>query len=530
MKQPTITKPGLLIRSLGLSLGVILLSQCSAPVSVRMEKPVVPAGVPAATVGIDQHLASVRASHDRILHGDSSAIPVYNYSVARLIEELERSGANPWSAPMSIAGNAAVSSLRGRCPADLDPIEFRLLPADTLEFHGEYSKHRAVVAGLGAPLVAVDPAFKIGHQELRKHQALRSLTAVVKIKGHAATLELLDPYQVESVNIGGRNTPMAANYSAAVMFGLSKARVDKLGLARLLRPSRYNDTAHLNFIQPYDPKRIPVLCVHGLQDTPASFAPLYFKLLEDPAIRKNYQFWVFSYPSGYPYPYSASLLRRELDKVKQAYPDHRDIVLIGHSMGGIISRTMVTDAGDKLWREAFGKPVDQTPIGGLSRQLLVDSLVFRNRPEVHRAVFIAAPHRGSALASNWVGRLGSRLVRLPSFMADVKNTMVSVATVDPAAMALSRAPNSVDTLSPNNRFVRAINKLPIASGVTYHTIAGDRGKGNTPNSSDGVVPYWSSHLDGAASEKIVPSGHMAHQNPEGIEEVRRILRLHLQSR
>ena len=90
------------------------------------------------------------------------------------------------------------------------------------------------------------------------------------------------------------------------MLGMSKARVDKLGLVRLLLPSRYNDTANLNFIQPYDPKRIPVLFVHGLDSTPATFAPMYFKLLQDPEIRKNYQFWVFSYPSGYPYPYSAS--------------------------------------------------------------------------------------------------------------------------------------------------------------------------------------------------------------------------------
>lgn len=475
-------------------------------------------------------LDRIRATLPGVARGDAASVRDYNFAVARLVEQIERDGIDPWSSPVKLGTASAVDTLRAVRPAGLDPVAFQLLPTDTLEFHGQYSKNQSVVAGVGAPVVAIDPAFRIGHREMRKHQPVRTLTAVVEIRGRTATLELLDPYQVEDVAIGGRKARMAADYSAAVMLALSKSRVDKLGLARLLRPSRYNDTAHLNFIQPYDPQRIPVLCVHGLQDTPASFAPLYFKLLEDPVIRENYQFWVFSYPSGYPYPYSASLLRRELDKVKQAYPDHRDIVLIGHSMGGIISRTMVTDAGDTIWREAFGRPVDRTPIGGLSRQLLVDSLVFRNRPEIHRAVFIAAPHRGSELASNWVGRIGSRLVRLPSFMADVKNTLVSVATVDPAAMALSRAPNSVDTLSPDNRFVRAINKIPIAPGVTYHTIAGDRGKGNTPNSSDGVVPYWSSHLDGAASEKIVPSGHMAHQNPQGIEEVRRILHLHLQSR
>jgi hypothetical protein len=42
--------------------------------------------------------------------------------------------------------------------------------------------------------------------------------------------------------------------------------------------------------------------------------------------------------------------------------------------------------------------------------------------------------------------------------------------------------------------------------------------------SDGVVPYWSSHLDGAVSELVVPSEHGAHRNPQAIAEVKRILK------
>ncbi len=44
--------------------------------------------------------------------------------------------------------------------------------------------------------------------------------------------------------------------------------------------------------------------------------------------------------------------------------------------------------------------------------------------------------------------------------------------------------------------------------------------------SDGIVPYWSSHMDGAESELVVPSSHSAHQNPQAIAEVKRILKLH----
>ena len=512
-------------------LAAVLLSHCTAPVSVRMEKPVAPVGAPAATVGVDHHLASIRNAHDRIRRGDDSAIPAYNYSVARLVEELERSGADPWSGTITSMGTSGTFRLKGSHPADSKPLEHKLIPTDTLDFRGEIAEEQSKVDGLGAPVVELGSIANLGHQKLRDNLPLRNLTALVRFEGDLARLELVDPYQVERVSLDGRERRLAADYGAAIMLGMSKAHVDKLGLVRLLRPTRYNDTANLNFMQPYDPKRIPVLFVHGLDSTPGTFAPMYFKLLQDPEIRKNYQFWVFSYPSGYPYPYSASLLRRELDEVKRDYPGHRNMVIVGHSMGSLISRLMVTDAGEKLWIKAFGhRPSETRSITGHSRDILLKALVFEDRKEIDRAVFYSGPHRGSMLATNWVGRTAARLVKMPGLLADTRNVILSAATADVAGLAMSSAPNSIGTLSPNNPFVREINKLPIVPRIPYHSIMGDRGKGDTPDSSDGVVAYWSSHLDGAISEKIVPSGHGSHENPEGIEEARRILRLHLQSR
>ena len=89
-----------------------------------------------------------------------------------------------------------------------------------------------------------------------------------------------------------------------------------------------------------------------------------------------------------------------------------------------------------------------------------------------------------------------------------------------------RRANGVDTLSPKSRFVNAINTIPITPGVPYDTIIGDRGRGDSPNSSDGIVPYWSSHLDGAQTEHIVSSGHSAHQDPQAIADVLHILKAH----
>jgi hypothetical protein len=119
---------------------------------------------------------------------------------------------------------------------------------------------------------------------------------------------------------------------------------------------------------------------------------------------------------------------------------------------------------------------------------------------------------------------------MPFFVASIPVHVLSSAMLPSwGTTPLKRIPNSIDTLSPRNRFVREMNKFPISPEVPYHSIIGDRGRGDTPNSSDGVVAYWSSHLDGAQSEKIVPSNHSSPLNPEAIAEVKRILLLHLKS-
>ena len=206
------------------------------------------------------------------------------------------------------------------------------------------------------------------------------------------------------------------------------------------------------------------------------------------------------------------------------------MVVIGHSMGGCISRLLITDAGDKLWMQLFKKPPEQVPLTPESRKLFSDMLIFQHRPEIGRVIFISAPLRGSELASNWFGRIGSSLVRSPVTLLKAGRDALKITTFRAGELKLKRMPNSVDTLAPTNRFVMAINKIPITPGIPYHTIMGDRGRGDAPNSSDGIVPYWSSHMEGAKSELIVPSAHGAHQNPQAIQEVRRILMLNAEHR
>ena len=128
-----------------------------------------------------------------------------------------------------------------------------------------------------------------------------------------------------------------------------------------------------------------------------------------------------------------------------------------------------------------------------------DALIFLHRPEIGRVIFISAPLRGSELASNWLGRIGSSLVKSPITLLEAGRDVIKITTFRSGELRLKRIPTSVDTLAPTNRFALAINTIPITPGIPYHTIMGDWGKGDAPNSSDGVVPYWSSHIDGAKS-------------------------------
>jgi pimeloyl-ACP methyl ester carboxylesterase len=481
---------------------------------------------------LGNYLASAQAATNRLRQhpDDKQTRDLYNFAVARSIAVIEEAHLNPWDRALSVPspeGEYSLTSVR-HSETDRNPATYDITPSDSLVIGGTYLNRRVRVEGLGAPVVAVG---REENKDFRKTFGSRRLygnaTAIIRFNDHRAEIDFALPFLTDRVSLGGHEYTLAADFTAPVAVGLTQERPDKLGFARMVRPEKYADTARLTRLQIYDPNRIPVIFVHGLQDTPASWTPMINALYEDPDIRRRYQFWVFSYPSGYPYPYSASLFRKELDGVNKAFPGHKPIVLIAHSMGGNISRLMITDAGDKLWRTYFGKPPAETNISGEARQLLEQSLVFNHRPEVSRVIFICAPHRGAPMGANWIGKIGISLVRMPFLVAAVPFRVVNAAMVnDPSAVTLNRMPTSIDTLSPNNRFVKEINKLPTTPGIPFHTIEGDRGRGDAPNSSDGVVPYWSSHFSGAKSELIVPSNHSAPGNPKAIAEVRRILHLH----
>ncbi len=336
-----------------------------------------------------------------------------------------------------------------------------------------------------------------------------------------ATLTAYDPTAVANVRIGRADYPLAADYTAPIVDRTKGLSEFWLSIGGLLNADTRD--ASLRLLEPYDPNRIPVVLVHGLKSHPKMWRDAINDLRADPELRGRYQFWVFSYPSGWPIAYSAMRLREELAALDALVGPQRNMLLIGHSMGGLLSRMQVVTPDRALWDAVLGERADAAYSSLAADSLVKRSLLFRANPEVERVVFISVPQRGSSMADMTLAEFFARLVRLP-----VKIT-AAVAAV-PGNVLDGRPIASITALSPGNPLFAGLETVPIE--VPYHSIVGDRGKGGNPDrtkpiSTDGVVAYWSSHLDGAKSELIVPSDHGAYDDPQAMDEMKRILKLHL---
>ncbi len=352
------------------------------------------------------------------------------------------------------------------------------------------------------------------------------VTATLDFKGSDATLALRRPAKQPTASVEGKIRPLAADFSAPISYYQPPANLMFVGLMAGFRSGHYVDKTGLYFLQPYDPDRIPLVFVHGLFSTPFTWVQTINGLQDDPEIRQHYQFWVFAYPTGNPILYSAFRLREELTKVDKLYPNHRPYVVIGHSMGGMLTHDQVVTVTRAMWEKALGETAKRIFRQNSSDSLIVRATTFKANPRIKRVVFICTPHRGSDMASSGLGRFGISLITLPTTLAANLRDSVTSADLMHLMGSTKRLPTSVWGLKPSNPALPVINSAPIT--VPYHSIIGDRGKGDSPNSTDGVVPYWSSHLDGAQSEVIVPGPHGSTGLPQTIAELKRILRLHLE--
>jgi pimeloyl-ACP methyl ester carboxylesterase len=427
----------------------------------------------------------------------------------------------------------------------VDPGWFdELVPTNAVETKGLTDKAR--LPGMGATFAGLRKRTPERDKELAftgKRGLSLPLTALAQFPQHpragaAARVEimLIDPTVRREIPFGTRPIPVSRDCATPLALEMNGLSASRLGLGGFLRVEDGMKYAGLYMLQPYDPNRIPVLMIHGLQSSPLIWRNLIAELQADPAVSARYQFWVMYYPSGMAIAYSRQLILEKLKAVRENYdPQGRDLasremVVIGHSMGGVLSRSLITDVGDRFWTAISSKDFSEVKLSPGKREEVRELVFFKPVPQVKRALFFSAPHRGAEMADGWIGRLGAALVRLPVTIVKAQINLVTLNAGllrDPESL---RRPNSIRSLSPGAPIYKALNSSPFVPGVPFHTVVGDRGKGDTPNSTDGFVPYSSSHLDGAESELIVPTGHGSYESPLSVEETKRILRKHLAGR
>src|SRR5271157_1277134 len=258
------------------------------------------------------------------------------------------------------------------------------------------------------------------------------------------------------------------------------------------------------------------------------------KALEaDPFVSERYQFLTFGYSTGDPIPYSAYMLRRAIGDLRgrldpdRSNPAWNHMVLIGHSMGGLLCKMMTQDSGSKLWDLMTGSPFENLAGPAKARELLYGSMVFKSVPEVRRLIFIATPHCGSPLAWGPIKEIATRLVQLPTPWQQARASILASNGPDAFTRTFREGlATSIDELAWEHPLLLAIDGLPINPNVKRHSIIAERYGTVRPGGGDGQVSYASAHHPGAVSELIVNAGHYCLEDSRVIDEVARILKEH----
>ena len=514
-------------------LAVILLSQCGAPdVPQCMHVPLV-SRVPAAT--LTTHAREAWGILAKSSHQDEwpAAQATYNASVAKLFDQL-RCGPGTWDNRAAALGTR-IARPNAR-QVDVEKLD-ALFPAASVSTSSLGNRHSTT--GVGVPLVGWKKTTPVG----TPRPAFELPTGLPYLA--TATLDFDEATPVwhfdrrwlyDHTRVGTLRHPLAADWSAPNAFYWHMSNLDDLKILNIFLPERFHEETGLYFLQPYDPAKIPVVMVHGLASSPDAFKTIINDLLPDPWFRQHYQIWLYNYPTGNPWLLSSMRFRQQLRQAS-AYARSKGgdlslkrMVIIGHSMGGLIARSSVTPPGNAFYDAYFKVPIAQLKLPEESRRVIREETLYQPLPEPKRVVFLAVPHRGSPAATLRISVLISKLIKLPKQLSVelLDATVQTLGKVLDGSAQQPQLPTSINSLVPIDKSILALAQLPLPPSISFHSDNGDSGKGDTPASSDGVVPYGSSHVVPVASETIVPSNHRVTHCPATSQELKRILKLHVE--
>jgi pimeloyl-ACP methyl ester carboxylesterase len=429
-------------------------------------------------------------------------------------------------------------------PVQLHGFQWTAEDFNQLEVIGEYeltkTAKEVTMSGVGVPLVVVrrrcyDEQFYRRVQPFAATAVLRSRPGCNDPTASAMqelVLEFYNPSQCTHLAGADKRWALAGDLTAPLAWAKSLNPNDPI--SEFLRPDGNNAKAQLVMLEPYQPGKIPIVFVHGLLSDPTTWATLGNGLRNEAWFRDRYQVWVFRYPSGMPFLVSAATLRQQLNAAIVASPcavddpAARQMVLVGHSMGGLVSKLQVTNSGNQLWDLVANRPIDEINASEADRQRMREVFFFAPQPFIRKVIFIGTPHRGAEMASRGIGRVSSCLAR-SSTEADERHRRIVAA--NPGVfkhIVAHHVPTSIDLLEPDNPLLVAMEHMPVGPCVQLHSIIGVAKLKHHTGPSDGVVPLASASIRCVASEKLVSETHEElHEAATTLIELERILQKHV---
>ena len=405
--------------------------------------------------------------------------------------------------------------------------------------------------GLGVPLIAVRQSSTTSADPLEQYYP-PELTLALTAFGHLrpdpdnpgsgrmqAVVTLFDPLETSSVVAQGKSVPLESDITTPLAYNLRNPVVNTgvLATASLINAELTPELYGMYMLEPYDPHKIPVVMVHGLWSSPITWAKMFNDLRANPQIRANYQFWFYSYPTGQPFWFSARRMRNDLRELRQLLDpagkseELQEMVLVGHSMGGLISLMQTIDSDNYFWNMISARPLEEFKGEPAAMELLEETFFFNANPNVKRVITIASPLQGSEFATPAIRWTGRKLFTLP---AEQRRQVLKIVRENGSmikSQELLTTATSLDSLASDATIFTALNQANPNPQTVYHNIYGQIPhrswfpKSNSgPGEGDGIVSIESARHHRAVSHRSVPEEHSdVHQHPTCILEIERIL-------
>ncbi|HTU26376.1 MAG TPA: alpha/beta fold hydrolase [Pirellulales bacterium] len=497
----------------------------------------------------DDRFAYLRNPYDPEFRG---ACDLYNGALESILRNFKRNGQlKPGTTQIVKAADHTIHltiALRGTGwnAEDFDRFEF------VSDYVVKGLKNQYHTYGLGVPLIAVEHKRQKGEAIDHFYPPEMSLPTTAFLRmlpnggdtntEHAALLELFDPMTSADIEVAGRRVPLESDLSTPLAFLLNQPQLQKkldqptLGL---LDPDATGQLDGLFMLEPYQPGKIPVLMVHGLWSSPITWMEMFNDLRAVPEINNHFQFWFYLYPTGQPFWYSAARLRNDLAAMRQKLdPEHKEpaldqLVLVGHSMGGLVAMMQTLESGEDYWRAISPEPFGVVKASHEVKEALGEAFFFHPNPAVRRMITIGTPFRGSHFANSVTAWAGSKLITLPKMLVRGGEQLHRDNPAFFAKNNLIDVPTAIDALSPESPVFPVIQASHHLPSVKYHNVVGHILNDRVMNyvaggEGDGLVTLQSAHLEEAVSEIVVPAEHSnLHRHPRTVLEVRRILMEHL---